>query len=432
MGKIKREKGSALVMIIIMFVVLTIFSTFTLSFMVTENKQSINHEVKAKAYFVALSGAEIVENALIQQLESYKDDKVAQKAFLEVYATPQTIPVAVTGVKQVVVSYQPVDGQNVMSITSVGEVRGTEETIKKIIYSTESVVTSQDNGQLLLPDGQFLIYFTDGRGHESAQDTNLPLPSEVGLKVPDGKTVYPMHEFDSVDATLWTSQPSLIVNNRFVEVSYGEANKTTNLYVDGNLILDSAISFLGTVNVYVKGNLIINSGSQIIGEKKEYDDLFKNQLRIYVYNQNNETYGLSTQDKVTCNIVGDIFVAKGKVDFELGDPATIDGSIIYNGNEDLIFDTQSNSFNNKVLTGSIFALNATVRLGYDDEKHNWKTAFQIGGKVVADQIHVYANNGAQLRRFYTESSSNSNSLIPINTTKNITVRTISYKSFFND
>lgn len=65
MGKIKREKGSALVMIIIMFVVLTIFSTFTLSFMVTENKQSINHEVKAKAYFVALSGAEIVNYELI-------------------------------------------------------------------------------------------------------------------------------------------------------------------------------------------------------------------------------------------------------------------------------------------------------------------------------------------------------------------------------
>lgn len=432
MGKIKREKGSALVMIIIMFVVLTIFSTFTLSFMVTENKQSINHEVKAKAYFVALSGAEIVENALIQQLKTYESNKTDQKSFLDLYVSPgKVIPVnGVDGVKSVTVVYENIDGQNVLSVTSVGEVRGVQETVKKIIYSTETVLTSQNNGQLLLPDGQFLIYFSEGKGHESAQNTTSTLPNEVGLKVPDGKNTYKDYPFDDISEELWTSQPNITVNDKLNESSYGEADKVTNIYVNGNLILDSSINFYGDVKLYVKGNLTINTNSNIVGQKGKSGEYDINKLKIFVYNQQMQAFGLTTQDKVKCTVVADLHVKQGIVNIDLGDPALIDGSIFYNGTSEFVFDTQSNSFNNKVLTGSIYAPNAMVKMGYDDVKNNWKTAFQIGGKVIADQIHIYANNSAQLRRFYSESSKNSNNLIPINTTENITVRTINYNSFF--
>ncbi|MFY9284973.1 MAG: hypothetical protein WAO64_00040, partial [Tissierellaceae bacterium] len=60
----KKRKGSTLVMALMVFSVLIIFSTFTVSSMVTENKQSIYHQHKTRAYYVARSGAEAVETAI--------------------------------------------------------------------------------------------------------------------------------------------------------------------------------------------------------------------------------------------------------------------------------------------------------------------------------------------------------------------------------
>lgn len=435
MGKIKREKGSALVMIIIMFVVLTIFSTFTLSFMVTENKQSINHEVKAKAYFVALSGAEIVENALIQQLESYKDDKVAQKAFLDVYATPQTIPVAVTGVKQVVVSYQPVDGQNVLSVTSVGEVRGTEETIKKIIYSTESVVTSQNNGQLLIPDGEFLIY--KSKGEEHFQGKTMTISGTYGKKASEAQLdLFKESEFPVVPSDKWSEGHSSInyvytadANAKRAETvsgSYGTDSTVTNIYVDGSLNLKGILTYQGDVNIFVRHTMTIESGAQIIGQKETGAEQQLNRLKIYVFNEKSEPDGLISSINANFKLTADLYVNSGKVNLDLHQDVMIDGSIVYNGTQEFVCTMQSNNYN-KNITGSIYAPFAIVRLGYGDNK----TPITIGGKVIADEIHLYANNASQIKRFYTNSSSG-NALIPVNITDNITVRTIYYNSFFND
>lgn len=435
MGKLKREKGSALVMIIIMFVVLTIFSTFTLSFMVTENKQSINHEVKAKAYFVALSGAEIVENALIQQLETYKDNKIAQKAFLDVYSTPQTIPVSVTGVKSVVVSYMPVEGQNVLSITSVGEVRGTEETIRKIIYSTESVVTSQNNGQLLVPDGEFLIY--KSKGEEHFQGKTMTISGTYGKKASEAQqNLFKESEFPSVLTEKWGETHSSInyiytadTNAKRAETvsgTYGEDSTSTDIYVDGSLTLKGTLMYKGDVKIFVRHNLTIESGAQIIGQKVKVGEQDLNRLKIYVYNETSKEYGLVTALNADFKLTADLYISSGKVNLDLHKDVKIDGSIIYNGNQEFICTMQSNNYN-KNITGSIYAPFATVRLGYGDNK----TPITIGGKVIADEIHLYANNATHIKKFYTNSSSG-NALIPVNITDNITVRTIYYNSFFND
>lgn len=426
MSKIRREKGSTLVMIIIMFVVLSIFSTFTLSFMVTENKQSINHEVKAQAYFVALSGAEIVENALIQQLESYKDNKVAQKAFLDVYASPgKTIPVGVTGVKNVNVSYGDVEGQNVLSVTSVGEVRGIEETVKKIIYSTESVVTSQNDGQLLVPDGQFLIYLT--KGEEHYQGKTLNINGTYGKKASDEqKALFIPSEFDVIDWDTVNQVHPSINNGQTVSGNYGTESTKTDIYVKGPLTLTGTLTFEGDVTIYVKDHLTILSGADISGQKNNVGGEDLNRLKIYVYNEANNSLGLASTSNASFNIVSDIYVASGKIDLDLHKDVMIDGSIIYNGTQEVAISMQSNNYN-KNITGSIYAPLATVSLGYSDTK----TPITLGGKVIADEIHLYANNATQIKKFYTNSSSG-NALIPVNITSNITVRTIYYNSFFND
>jgi len=65
MNKTQKRKGSTLALTIIIFAVLMIFATFTLGFMVTENKQAMYHQNKTQAYYIARSGAEVVEEALV-------------------------------------------------------------------------------------------------------------------------------------------------------------------------------------------------------------------------------------------------------------------------------------------------------------------------------------------------------------------------------
>lgn len=70
--KLRNRKGSTLALTIIIFAVLMIFATFTMGFMVTENKQSIYYQNKTQAYYIARGAADIVEGAVrIQLREAY-------------------------------------------------------------------------------------------------------------------------------------------------------------------------------------------------------------------------------------------------------------------------------------------------------------------------------------------------------------------------
>ncbi len=60
----KNRKGSTLVIVLMVFAVLSILATVTLSFMLTENKQSIHQKNKIEAYYIARSGAEATEAAI--------------------------------------------------------------------------------------------------------------------------------------------------------------------------------------------------------------------------------------------------------------------------------------------------------------------------------------------------------------------------------
>lgn len=66
----RNRKGSTLVITVIVFAILTIFATFIMNFMVSENKQAIHHQNKTEAYYVARGGAVAVETAIVQMSES--------------------------------------------------------------------------------------------------------------------------------------------------------------------------------------------------------------------------------------------------------------------------------------------------------------------------------------------------------------------------
>lgn len=71
-------------MTLMVFVVLAILSTFILNFMMTENKQSLNHQYKTQAYYIARGAAETVEAAIFsdineENIEEKIYDKLLQK-----------------------------------------------------------------------------------------------------------------------------------------------------------------------------------------------------------------------------------------------------------------------------------------------------------------------------------------------------------------
>jgi Mn-containing catalase len=143
----RKNEGSTLVMVVLLFAVLSIFSVFILSFMQTENKQSLNYVFKTQAYLAAVSGAETVEEALVRQLNSYGENSVEQQKFLEIYASPgKVIELNIPGVNEVKVTYTDINGKKVLTIESEGEVREVKEVVQKVLYSVENIVTSSNNG----------------------------------------------------------------------------------------------------------------------------------------------------------------------------------------------------------------------------------------------------------------------------------------------
>jgi len=430
---LKKKNGSTLVMVVLLFAVLSIFSAFTLSFMQTENKQSLNYEFKTQAYFAARSGANTVQEALVRQLNSYGGNAEQQKGFLEVYNSPgKIIDVDIPGVNQVRVVYTDINGQKVLSIESEGEVRDVKEVVNKVLYSVESIVTSTNNGQIVLPDGQFLVYLNDAKEHY--QDTSDQIPSNYAIKAtPEQVAMFIAHPFPII--TNWTQthasiQPRSGYSNSYETVpgSYGSTDRVTNIYVDGDLNLKGTLNYSGEVNIFVRGSLHINNNSDISGTKITAGEEVKNQLNIYILNEKSSAYALSTDSKVTFDIVADFYIESNlKVDFDMGQAVHLDGNIIYNGNNEVSLSTQSSNYS-KILTGSIYAPFATVRLGDDTNK----AAFIIGGKVIGNNIHVYALNGTQAGKFYSKSNDGSSTVIPVNVTENVTTRSITYSSYFND
>lgn len=82
----KKRRGSTLVLTIMVLAVLMVLSTVLLNVMVTNSKQGVMHRNKIQAYYIARSGAEIVEAAImdmeeeeIKYLEAYLEENGENK-----------------------------------------------------------------------------------------------------------------------------------------------------------------------------------------------------------------------------------------------------------------------------------------------------------------------------------------------------------------
>ncbi len=307
MRKMINRKGSTLALTIIIFAVLMIFVTFTLGFMVTENKQAMYHQNKVKAYYSARSGAEIAEAAIIDYLsQNYtnhglwtgvNDFITSLKAAGE---SSVSISEGVEGLGEVKIYVVTVDEKEIIRIDSNATINNIQSKVSKLLFTDVTRVAadvSKTGGAPLIAvngagsivkkdyidltgtDNEYGIPFA-----EKLTDNNLfpdyvfpdtPLVqsfsmddyNEVyddGTIIIDGLTIDDEKHYSGTEISMSGEN---VLNGR-VNI-YGNLNATGNtlinsdLSVSGNMILEGNLSIGDGSSLRVNGNLIMNGSSSI-------------------------------------------------------------------------------------------------------------------------------------------------------------------------
>lgn len=435
----KNEKGSVLAFTIMVFAVLMILGTFTLSFMVTENTQSIHHNDKAQAYYYARSGVESVEKALVNRLSSFGNDAEQQSSFVERFDEAREIDLDLEYITEpVIVKNETINEKKVITVTSTVTYRDVTQTVKKAIYSTSSMISSQG---FIPGHSEFFIYLGDEAPLEIANKTRN-VPSEFAVKVPDEeKDMYkasPFSVFDwnderfegensnPSDYTVDSSVQEVFINGdlEFTQGMQFEGNVV--FYVKGSLYIDGTVEFNKKTDIYVRDSVSFGNNLDLKGSKSNGI----NQLRIFSYNSMTNTSYNTTSNSGKFRMQADLYVNSGSINLGFPQNSQIDGHIIYNGNQNVNIKTNSNSYADKLITGSIYAPFGTVNLGIISNQ----VAIVLGGQVIGDRINVYPNNKTQGNKFYNNSTAGriTNNPIPIDISAGIDTNSIRYESFFFD
>ncbi|MCR3955093.1 MAG: hypothetical protein NUK57_02285, partial [Gudongella sp.] len=275
MSKIQKRRGSTLALTIIIFAVLMIFATFTLGFMVTENKQAMYYQNKTQAYYYAKSGADIVEKALVDQLRSYGNDSAGVSSYLSTYSTGYSLNLNLNdSVATIAIKYDKVNesaANNVLIIDSEAEFNGVKSSIKKIIYSVVNKISTTNNEIIYEGQGQFLIYKDYGLMHHNQTDEGGEiLPPEYGRKATETEAnEYGIQHFDPIN---WDDENFINIDwdnpdesdlNILGLSNYDSENNVIDIGIDNFVLYDNGNSTYGevgkTTNVYVYGPLDLSS-----------------------------------------------------------------------------------------------------------------------------------------------------------------------------
>lgn len=426
MSFVRNKKGSALVLTVIVFGVLFILGTFTLSFMVTENKQAMYYQNKTQAYYYAKSGADVVESALVAELSKYSDDADKQKDFLDIYNNEQVINTDLDGVTVSVKNVPNKNGDRLLTVQSVAEYRGVKQTVKKVIFSSITEIASETD-RITISNAP-LMYVETAKQYTGPHKTEADIPPQFASKVDENS--FKPHVFDIISETQWNSGSSLVnAQGELTSTTIGTTGTTTNIFVNGSLKLKGSLSFNGTVNVYVKNQLSIDQYTVINCETTTSNGIEDYYLNIYVYNENNADMALITPEKLHLTFNGNLYIKQGEVNLDLHQDAYIHGNIIYNGDKFNI-GTQSNNIANmkKILDGSIYAPASDIYIGFENDK----TAFILDGIILGKNLKVSAKNNTQVNKFYGAFVLGNVISVPVKTGETMTTRTVGYHSYYID
>lgn len=315
----KNKQGSILALTLIIFAVLMILGITTLSLAINENKQAIYHQNKKQAYYIARSGAEAVEAAILSI------DKEGEKEGL-LSNLPKDIQIENMEFENGSLEYVNLkmeDGK--LIIESKGKVRNAEETLTKVLDIVEN-----DNKEKYI-ELDYGIFFTgslDIKESNLKNDKDLKIGTSkskleigsMGLGDIEGK-IYtdlkiadPLPELPDPLNGLKTSDVSSISSidssieftNSNVEFN-GLTINTNNHNID---IIVNEVTFLTSKEIQINGTgkvrLFVKKGMQFNNQNDINKGGKPNQLEIYYYGEE-----LKISENI--DICANIFVDKADI-----------------------------------------------------------------------------------------------------------------------
>ena len=393
--RFKNRKGSTLALTIMIFAVLMIFATFTLGFMVTENKQAMYHQNKTQAYYIARSGAEIVEEAILE-IAKNEDKTDANNLLNQIPLSQFYNPISLDAQLEVELSDDIKPSNGLMNIYLSKEMKG-DNYASIIITSVAEVGGVKVELQKELPTPLSLSAGTVVAG------INYITPEEEGgispaVAIWEGKKIsvsqvnaddYPVEEINPPTFN------DLIEKRDNNEIMISELGGLTNIssgnyYVDGNLSWDDHNIYIdGEVNIYIKGYMNITD--------LEIDGDINSELNVYIYGEEEFSgESLFTEDKSTNSISGDVktkfYIASGDIylNFFQGKNQFFDADIYAGSGVDIIeLNAHSNSGHPNMI-GKIYAPKSKVIIG--SESGDDQASFSLEGSILADKVEYKAKN----------------------------------------
>jgi type II secretory pathway pseudopilin PulG len=391
--KIHLRKGFTLVLVIFVLAILMILATFTLTFMVNENRYAIYHENATKAEYIAMNGADIVEAALVTHLEDLFGENGKGVKDINAYLDSLNngkheaiISDNIEGLEKVEIYVSTVNDREVLTIDSIANYNGVSKGVRKILWSeyVKSIGDNIINAPLIVKNEAYLV----DKGEKVDLTNNI-----------NGK-IYAQKMVDISDFPLFTFPDPPKWNGTFQDNTISIKGRIEgNINYDGNVLVEEELTIKKGVNISVRGNLTINANIKNTGTG---DD-----VNFYVYNEGNKETALEIdppkKGKERGEVNANFYVQQGKIDIILkqavlnGDIVSNDkfSGVINNGNLNqkdynikLIAEDNSKKIN---FNGSIYAPEAYILIGGSIESND-KNAINQNGVIVGSYIEINGRN----------------------------------------
>ncbi len=376
--KIKNRKGSTLALTLIIFAVLMIFATFILNFMVIENKQAMYYQNKTQAYYIARSGAQIVEESIIREYRN--DDKTRMEIVMsKITTSPSEVTINLTQLPNFLDSNSTLDvkvwkesDNSKIYIESSSSYNGINNKVNKVI----DVKIDPDKDYLNISGDKPIIALYTASENLKAKNWVKELTTD------EERSKYPEYIFNPINYSDLTKNSNILPNSG-TKVNWGKTGETTNYFVENELIVyPSQIELNGNVNIHIRDYLLINKSTTINYISDSIDSPYK--LNIYIYGEKTNGYSLfiSQEDYRTIEFLfnGNIFVKTGDA-FLSWHKSNFKGNLFINS-EKLVLNTQSSS-EQYVFEGIIYAPSTILNLGDNDQS----SYSHLGYIVVKDIQH---------------------------------------------
>lgn len=424
----ENRKGSTLAMTLMVFSVLMIFGTFILSFMVTENKQSLHHQYKTQAYYLARGGAEAVEVA-IREAQPPLNSKIDQLISVNTKGQLVELELKIEELSVFLTIEKEKDKNNLL-INSSATVSGVESTVDKVISFTSggkleewfdtpiytSGTLSMEKNPKIYPKDIILSEDTDFESDDfNIQNKNREYPKiniedKIGVKIfeniPEILNILAKPKSEINQNIIFTAD-KVEFNNLIVNA----LDENIDIIIDNDLVIKNKLIISGNnkVRIFIKGKLKIDDKSDInkTGNNNNLEIIYlgKNELKI---NEKSEIWAnifvndneeIVIEDKVV--IHGDIFLNNSEA-ITIKEDVVIHGDIFLNNSKEInieedvvihgdVFINNSKEINIEekvVIHGSIF-VNNSEKITIDDKVN-------INGLVYAPNVDIRCGEKSEI------------------------------------